>query len=139
MTSDSREAINFPAFSMTYLQGKMYEARKKSKGGDYGNQYTKMAKDHNDPKPKSTADIIAAETGEAIAFLAVRRGGKRVLRANLLKYPTAQFSLLHNPLWGGPHTLPEEKPRTAQPRASQRNARNAQKAENSCAVPSKKS
>ena len=74
----------------------MYEARKKSIGntgkrnadGTFGSNQL----DQNDPigdKPHSTADIIAAETGEAIAFLAVRRGGKRVLRASVLKNPTA--------------------------------------------------
>lgn len=52
----------------------MYEARKKSKGGDYGNQYTKMAKDHNDPKPKSTAEAIAHEIG--VAEPTVKRAGE---------------------------------------------------------------
>lgn len=48
-----------------YMIGKMYEARKNSKGGDYGNQYTKVAKDQNDLKPKSTAEAIGREVGVA--------------------------------------------------------------------------
>lgn len=51
----------------TVLIGKMYESRKKSRGGNYGNQYTILAKGHNDPKPKprTTAEAVAREVGVA--------------------------------------------------------------------------
>ena len=47
----------------TYLLGKLHEARKNTTGGDRGNQYTKVAKDQNEPLPnyKNTAQLIAAE------------------------------------------------------------------------------
>lgn len=41
----------------------MYEARKQSRGGDRGNQYTVEAKGQNEPLPKSTAAQIAEEVG----------------------------------------------------------------------------
>ncbi len=44
----------------------MYESLKQSRGGDRGNQYTKVAKGQNDPlaKPKiSTAQKVAEKTG----------------------------------------------------------------------------
>lgn len=52
----------------TYMIGKMYEARKKSITNESGrNQYTKVVEDHNDlqPKPKSTAEAIGREIGDA--------------------------------------------------------------------------
>ena len=50
----------------TYMIGKMYEARKKSQGGDRGNQYTKEASAQNEhlaKVPNRTAESIAAEVG----------------------------------------------------------------------------
>lgn len=51
-----------------YTIGKMYEARKKSNGGQGGNRYTVLQVDQNDPvvdKPKSTAEAIGREVGVA--------------------------------------------------------------------------
>ena len=45
------------------LIGKMQENRKKSHGGDRGNQYTVEPKGQNEPLPKSTAAQIAEEVG----------------------------------------------------------------------------
>lgn len=47
------------------MLGKLYEARKNTKGGDRGNQYTKVANPENQelPKPKSTSYQIAEEQG----------------------------------------------------------------------------
>ena len=48
----------------TYMIGKMYEARKKSQGGDRGNQYTKEASRQNGDMAKGrTAKLIADEVG----------------------------------------------------------------------------
>lgn len=50
----------------TYMIGKMYEARKKSHGGDHGNQYTKMANTQSGNLPnrkQGTAGQIARELG----------------------------------------------------------------------------
>lgn len=47
-----------------YALGKMAEARKMSRGGDYGNQYTKMANVQTEQKPKiDTHAAIAKEVG----------------------------------------------------------------------------
>ena len=70
---------NLSDAQQTYLQGKMYEARKKSKGasdGFRGNQYTEVVKDQNDPLPRlhSTAEAIAHEIG--VAEPTVKRAGE---------------------------------------------------------------
>ena len=52
----------------TVLIGKMYQARKKSNGGQGGNRYTVLQVGQNDPpvdKPRSTAEAIAKEVGVA--------------------------------------------------------------------------
>jgi len=54
---------------ITYIRGEMYKARKKSIGGDRGNQYTKMANHQNDDLPNGkkerphTATRLAKEIG----------------------------------------------------------------------------
>ena len=67
---------NLSDAQQTYLQGKMYEARKKSVGEHKGNQYVGMELDHNDPipKPRSTAKAIAHEIG--VAEPTVKRAGE---------------------------------------------------------------
>ena len=48
------------------IRGEMYKARKKSVGGDRGNQYTKVASAQNEHEPKGpnrTAEVIAKELG----------------------------------------------------------------------------
>lgn len=48
----------------TYLLGKQYEATKKLHGGNRGNRYTELARDHNGPllKPR-TAEKVASDMG----------------------------------------------------------------------------
>lgn len=64
----------------TYMIGKLYEARKQSLGGNYGNQYTKMATGQNVQKPnqqgrkKWTAESIGDEYG--ITSRSVQRAEK---------------------------------------------------------------
>ena len=58
----------------TFMIGKMYEARKKSLGGNHGNQYTVLPKDQNELLPKSTAEAIANEVG--VAAPTVKRAEK---------------------------------------------------------------
>lgn len=64
---------NLSDAQQTYLQGKMYEARKKSNGGDRRSK--EFSVDQNDPlKPKSTAEAIAHEIG--VAEPTVKRAGE---------------------------------------------------------------
>ena len=67
---------NLSDAQQTYLQGKMYEARKKSVGGQGANQHTKVQLDQNDPiaKPHSTAEAIAREVG--VAEPTIKRAGE---------------------------------------------------------------
>lgn len=51
------------------LVGRMQRARKKSHGGERGNQYTAAPKGQNEPLPKSTAAQIAAEVGVSESFV----------------------------------------------------------------------
>lgn len=53
---------NLPDAQRAYMWGKMQEARKNSKGGNRGNQYTKVAKCHGDTLA-NTAEQIAQEVG----------------------------------------------------------------------------
>lgn len=48
---------------ITYITGEMYKARKKSIGGNRGNQYTKEACAQSEHMPNRTASIIAQELG----------------------------------------------------------------------------
>ena len=64
---------NLSDAQQTYLQGKMYEARKKSNGGDRRSK--EFSVDQNDPlKPHSTAEAIAHEIG--VAEPTVKRAGE---------------------------------------------------------------
>lgn len=64
----------------------MYEARKKSMGGQGGNRYTVLQVDQNDPvvdRPKSTAEAIAKEIG--VAEPSVKRWEKFAKGVDALK------------------------------------------------------
>lgn len=70
----------------TYMIGKMYEARKKSIGGQGGNRYTVLQVDQNDPvvnKPKSTAEAIGREVG--VAEPSVKRSEKFAKGVDILR------------------------------------------------------
>lgn len=59
----------------TYLIGKQYEAQKMTQGGDRGNQYTKLARAQNEPRPKQrTYEQIAKEHG--VGNMTVKRAEK---------------------------------------------------------------
>lgn len=65
MCSNQLGRRNITDEQKTYLLGKLYEARKNTKGGDRGNQYTKVANPENQelPKGKNTSREIAKEHG----------------------------------------------------------------------------
>jgi len=76
-----------------YLIGKMYEAEKRMRGGNHGNQYTKMASGPNvqmpeeDAMPNSTAEAIGEEFG--ITERSVRRAEKYSKGIDALKEVSA--------------------------------------------------
>jgi len=53
--------------AITHYVGKRLEAEKAARGGNHGNQYTKMAKEQNEPLANSgdTASRIANEIGKS--------------------------------------------------------------------------
>jgi len=62
MITNQRGQRNLTEAQRTYLVGKLYEARKKSVGGDRGNQYAKEASAQNGPLPR-TSEQIGKELG----------------------------------------------------------------------------
>jgi hypothetical protein len=65
------------------IEGRVYNRRKKARGGDYGNQHT-LAKDQNDPMPKqSTAETLGDQFG--VSAPTIKRDGQFAASVEAIK------------------------------------------------------
>ena len=76
---------NLSPDQLSILRGRIYNRKKKSVGGDRGNQHTKVAGDQNDPLalPKKTAEKIAKQLG--VGEATIKRDGAFAAAVEKLK------------------------------------------------------